>query len=790
MSVVALDMSSTTRRDSQKQIFWTAMRDEPEPLSKKDRKKKIKQERKAQERVIKVKRQKVRREFRVRNADEIGEVNIPLVSDFSSRASETLTPTPQGECDLQPTEQENEARDPVLTPGISLMVASVPRSVRPERPAPPIVPPPSKLVFSPRNLDSGQCSNPGWGSKMVTENEKGIGWTRMREKIAEGENKPVKASAQRFGVSSSTEAPSIPTPPNQRPGQNQWQWQKRAIPQQLSTQISSPVRAQIPVEVEPDNSADRQQTIAEGETSDFLHTSSSSSEFDGEETFGCLTISSLTSMASDLDVSSTLSQFSKPDESSSDASSSTEAESDDEKFQKVSDLARPKTQPFARRVPPVGSIRRSYTGHNPSTQPDSQQPEKFNTIGATSPRNREAARHSYYTSESSSSDELLSLSAAVGNINMDLNFSLNRGDESDSSDSESDDSDSYDSSSYDSSSEGFSDLKGLAGGLSLDTSSGSEESDSSDSSSYEQEEERVQVIPRPGVEVVLGKKLGKGATATVWSGTYDGKPVAVKQITLKAFKEGEQHAQAAVKREYDTVKSIDHPSVIRYYGIFYNKQDQEVNIVMELINGISLTDLVFFQDGLSEDHSSYLLKHILIALSYLHDQCHLIHRDVKPDNILLDKAARVKIIDFGTATSVDPQDAMKRRSTVGTPWYCAPEIVNDEAYAYRVDVWSIGCMALEFVTGEPPFCNLNDIECLFKMSEKKAPPIPEEVSGNCRDFLVKCLDPESKTRPTTTDLLGHSFVQMTDAQEKKLWGEIRSIVRKMTAARDRASLTT
>jgi serine/threonine protein kinase len=58
---------------------------------------------------------------------------------------------------------------------------------------------------------------------------------------------------------------------------------------------------------------------------------------------------------------------------------------------------------------------------------------------------------------------------------------------------------------------------------------------------------------------------------------------------------------------------------------------------------------------------------------------------------------------------------------------------------------SIGCMSIELVTGEPPFCNLNDIECLFKMSEKEPPPLPEDVSGKCRDFLSRCLEPEWRT---------------------------------------------
>uniref|UniRef100_A0A6B2LMV4 Protein kinase domain-containing protein n=1 Tax=Arcella intermedia TaxID=1963864 RepID=A0A6B2LMV4_9EUKA len=121
----------------------------------------------------------------------------------------------------------------------------------------------------------------------------------------------------------------------------------------------------------------------------------------------------------------------------------------------------------------------------------------------------------------------------------------------------------------------------------------------------------------------------------------------------------------------------------------------------------------------------------------------------------------IKLIDFGTATRVDNC----RRSTVGTPWYCAPEVINSEEYGNRCDIWSLGCFSIELVSGKPPFDELNDIACLFKMAEGK-PPLPNDVTPLCKSFLSDCLILNWKNRPTSSKLLGHPFLKMEEAQEE------------------------
>jgi len=257
---------------------------------------------------------------------------------------------------------------------------------------------------------------------------------------------------------------------------------------------------------------------------------------------------------------------------------------------------------------------------------------------------------------------------------------------------------------------------------------------------------------KPGAEVKLKTRLGKGATAVVWSGTVDQKMVAIKQIQLRKYKEGISHGQKVIQREYNIVRTVQHPAIVRYFGMFYNKADEEVNLVMEFIDGVSVTDLVLYCHSLSETQAAFVLRGVIQAVQHLHSKG-IMHRDLKPDNVLLTMRGFVKLIDFGTAARDDPKNAVKRRSTVGTPWYCAPEVINSEEYAFACDIWSLGCFTIELISGKPPFDDLNDIQCLYKMSEGVPPPFPPAATPNVKDFLNRVLNPDWRKRPTAEELL-------------------------------------
>jgi len=238
----------------------------------------------------------------------------------------------------------------------------------------------------------------------------------------------------------------------------------------------------------------------------------------------------------------------------------------------------------------------------------------------------------------------------------------------------------------------------------------------------------------------------------------------------------------AVQREYDIVKSINHTNIVTYYGMFFNKETLQVNIIMELIDGVPITDLVLYCNHLSESLASYIVKNVLEGMLVLFEGC-IIHRDLKPDNLLIDINATVKLIDFGTATKYTSNSITRRRSTVGTPWYCAPEVINSEPYSAACDIWSLGCFTIELVSGKPPFDELNDIACLFKMAEGK-PPLPEGISSECRAFLTQCLTPEWQKRPTIKQLCNHPFTSQKN-QEADRKKELIGIIHEMREVKTR-----
>lgn len=268
-------------------------------------------------------------------------------------------------------------------------------------------------------------------------------------------------------------------------------------------------------------------------------------------------------------------------------------------------------------------------------------------------------------------------------------------------------------------------------------------------------------------------RLGKGSYGTVWCGILNDKKVALKQIDFSNLSEKKGISlRRQIKREVNILKNLQDENIIRYDGLYYNKLKKEISVVMELVEGVSLTEITLFAGKLGEDVSACLIKQVLKGLSYIHEN-NLIHRDIKPDNILINANSKIKIIDFGTV-ALDSNE-WKRRSAVGTPWYCAPEVINTEDYNWSVDIWSLGCMILELITGKPPYDDLNSIQCLMKMATSP-PPIPQDLSSECHDFISKCLAVNKSERPTAKELLNHSYILKYEDKEQNILSYLQSII--------------
>eukprot|EP01098_Paradermamoeba_levis_P009339 TRINITY_DN3886_c0_g1_i1.p1 TRINITY_DN3886_c0_g1~~TRINITY_DN3886_c0_g1_i1.p1 ORF type:complete len:252 (+),score=68.95 TRINITY_DN3886_c0_g1_i1:683-1438(+) len=211
--------------------------------------------------------------------------------------------------------------------------------------------------------------------------------------------------------------------------------------------------------------------------------------------------------------------------------------------------------------------------------------------------------------------------------------------------------------------------------------------------------------------------------------------------------------------EIGIMKDSHHPNIVHYFDSYI--VEDKLWVVMEYMGGGPLTDVLeqFDQIQLTEPQIAHCCKEVLTGLAYIHS-LHRIHRDIKSDNILLGSNGDVKLADFGYAAQLT-QNKQKRNTIVGTPYWMAPELIRGQAYDTKVDIWSLGIMAMEMAEGEPPYMEFPPLRALFLISTKGIPGLKEadKWSSSFQDFLSKCLEKDVEKRPFAEDLLKHPFLQ-------------------------------
>eukprot|EP01127_Copromyxa_protea_P005374 TRINITY_DN15312_c0_g1_i1.p1 TRINITY_DN15312_c0_g1~~TRINITY_DN15312_c0_g1_i1.p1 ORF type:complete len:484 (+),score=103.94 TRINITY_DN15312_c0_g1_i1:376-1827(+) len=250
-------------------------------------------------------------------------------------------------------------------------------------------------------------------------------------------------------------------------------------------------------------------------------------------------------------------------------------------------------------------------------------------------------------------------------------------------------------------------------------------------------------------------KIGEGAAGEVFlaTSTKTGQKVAVKQMPIN------NENMKLLITEISIMKSSLHTNIVQYYDAFIIENNQ-IWVVMELMDGGCLTDVLeqFDSVKLTEPQIAYVCKSTLLGLSDIH-RSFRIHRDIKSDNILLNRRGEVKIADFGYAAQLT-QEQQKRRTVVGTPYWMAPELIRGQDYSFKVDIWSLGIMLMEMMDGEPPYMEFPPLRALFLITTKGIPPPanPDMWSPELLDFFNKCLEKDVKLRPEAEEVLSHPFL--------------------------------
>lgn len=269
--------------------------------------------------------------------------------------------------------------------------------------------------------------------------------------------------------------------------------------------------------------------------------------------------------------------------------------------------------------------------------------------------------------------------------------------------------------------------------------------------------------PTPLFKII--EKAGQGASGAVYlaESVADNQKVAIKQMDLNV-----QPRKELIITEILVMKDSQHKNIVNFLDS-YLRGNSDLWVIMEYMEGGSLTEVIE-NNGfkLTERQIATICFESLKGLQHLHKK-HIIHRDIKSDNVLLDAKGNVKITDFGFCAKLTDQKN-KRATMVGTPYWMAPEVVKQKEYDEKVDVWSLGIMTIEMIEGEPPYLNEEPLKALYLIATNGTPKLkkPELLSNSIKKFLSICLCVDVRYRATTDELLEHSFIKHKSGKIEEL----------------------
>jgi serine/threonine protein kinase len=190
---------------------------------------------------------------------------------------------------------------------------------------------------------------------------------------------------------------------------------------------------------------------------------------------------------------------------------------------------------------------------------------------------------------------------------------------------------------------------------------------------------------------------------------------------------------------------------------------------MEYCDGGSVLDFVHMDKkrGFTEGEIAAVMWSTLQGLAHLHSN-RIVHRDLKAGNILLTRAGGAKLSDFGVSAQLESGFA-HRKTVVGSPFWMAPEIIQEVGHDFKADIWSLGISAIEMAEGQPPLSDINPMRVIFLIPSRPSPKLQDQArwSPEFHDFLARALNKNPAKRPTAQELLSHPFIVRAAARKPR-----------------------
>jgi serine/threonine protein kinase len=292
----------------------------------------------------------------------------------------------------------------------------------------------------------------------------------------------------------------------------------------------------------------------------------------------------------------------------------------------------------------------------------------------------------------------------------------------------------------------------------------------------------------------LGDLLGRGASGSVFRALnfLTGETVAIKSISLLSLAPS---SLPDIMSEIDLLKNLNHANIVKYKGFVQDKES--LHIILEYCENGSLQTILKKFGKFPESLVAVYITQVLEGLIYLHEQG-VIHRDIKGANILTNKDGSVKLADFGVSSRTAAPNIAASNSNenevVGSPYWMAPEVIEQSGASTASDIWSVGCVVVELLEGKPPYGDLAPMQALWRIVQDEAMRVPDGaspvseamswwptinlplvpdllysgVSQRCnahtqivKDFLYHCFQKDPNLRVTAKKLLRHPWMVST-----------------------------